>query len=727
MLNQKQITKTFVLQHDQSDCGVACLLSLIRYYGGNNSLEKLREISGTTRQGTTLLGLYQAANQLGFLAEGNEADTQALIDHGEPVILHVVIEERLQHYVICYGYQNGKFLIGDPAKGVNELSPDELDKIWISKTCLTLSPTKTFQKEEITKKSQRNWFYGLIKEDVKILVISSLLGIIVAVLGLAMAVFSQKLIDDILPAKNVTKLISGIVLLAILLLARTGISVLREYFLLRQSKDFNNRINNQFFTNLLSLPKPFFDTRKIGELIARLNDTQRIQRVIRQLIGSLAIDVLVVIITIVFLFYYSWEIGMLSVLTMPIYFYIIYRSNSKIIQSQKEVMQGYALTESNYITSLQGITDIKVNNKQTIFSKLNAVLFGNFQDKIFKLGKINIHLSWQSGVASILFLIGVLIYTSLQVLNEKLQVGELMAIITMAGSLLPSVLNLALVTIPISEAKIAFLRMYEFSSIEPEKENGYEMSDIHSINLNGVSFRFIGRKEILSDLNLCLQKGKVSAIIGESGGGKSTLSQILLRFYVPETGNIIINEQYSLQNISLSSYRNLIGFIPQEISIFNGNVLDNIVLGETPDPVTFNAFLTDYGFDVYFKAFPQGVFTILGEEGINLSGGQKQLIALARVLYKKPQVLIMDEATSAMDRNTERFTFSIIQKIKKNTLILFISHRLHSLPKIADEICILENGRIIASGTHNELLQSKNFYSSYWVEELMTNSNSEVI
>ncbi|WP_232780464.1 cysteine peptidase family C39 domain-containing protein [Capnocytophaga cynodegmi] len=192
MLNQKQITKTFVLQHDQSDCGVACLLSLIRYYGGNNSLEKLREISGTTRQGTTLLGLYQAANQLGFLAEGNEADTQALIDHGEPVILHVVIEERLQHYVICYGYQNGKFLIGDPAKGINELSPNELDKIWISKTCLVLSPTETFQKEEITKKSQRNWFYGLIKEDVKLLVISSLLGVVIAVFGFGNGCFFAK-------------------------------------------------------------------------------------------------------------------------------------------------------------------------------------------------------------------------------------------------------------------------------------------------------------------------------------------------------------------------------------------------------------------------------------------------------------------------------------------------------------------------------------------------------
>lgn len=713
MLNQKQITKTFVLQHDQSDCGVACLLSLIRYYGGNNSLEKLREISGTTRQDTTLLGLYQAANQLGFLAEGNEADTQALIDHGEPVILHVVIEERLQHYVICYGYQNGKFLIGDPAKGINELSPNELDKIWVSKTCLTLSPTETFQKEKSTKKSQRNWFYGLIKEDVKLLVISSLIGVVIAVLGLTMAVFSQKLIDDILPAKNVTKLISGIVLLAILLLARTGISVLREYFLLRQSKDFNNRINNQFFTNLLSLPKPFFDTRKIGELIARLNDTQRIQRVIKQLVGSLAIDVLVVIITIAFLFYYSWEIGLLSVLTMPIYFYIIYRSNSKIIQSQKEVMQGYALTESNYIASLQGITDIKVNNKQTVFSKLNAVLFGSFQDKIFQLGKINILLSWQSGVASILFLIGVLIYTSLQVLNEKMQVGELMAIITMAGSLLPSVLNLALITIPINEAKIAFLRMYEFSSIVPERNEGINISDIQYIEIKNIAFRFVRRKQILSDVNLHLQKGKVTAIIGESGCGKSTLAQILLQFYLPEKGEVII-DNCLLQDICLKSYRGLIGFIPQEIVIFNGNVIDNITLGEEVSIEEINLFLHKYGFDTYFNEFPQGLFTLLGEEGINLSGGQKQLISFARTLFKNPKLLILDESTSAMDRNTEHFFLSVLQKIKPEKIILFISHRLHSLPKIADEICILENGKIEFSGNHTELLQLSNFYSDFW-------------
>lgn len=714
MLNQKQISKTFVLQHDQSDCGVACLLSLVKYYGGNNSLEKLREISGTSRQGTTLLGLYQAANQLGFSAEGNEADLQALIDHNEPLILHLLIENQLQHYVVCYGYQNGKFLIGDPAKGVYEIAPAELDRLWVSKTCLTLSPTTSFQKEKTTLKSQHQWFWGLIKDDVKPLVISVLIGVVIAVLGLAMAIFSQKLIDDILPAKNVSKLIVGVVLLAVLLLARVGVSVLREYFLLRQSKDFNNRINHQFFTNLLSLPKSFFDTRKIGELVARLNDTQRIQRVIKQLAGSLVIDVLVVVITIVFLFYYSWEIGLVSLLTMPVYFYIIYRSNTKIIQSQTEVIQGYALTESNYISALQGITEIKVNNKQPIFSKVNQALFGNFQDKIFHLGKINIQLSWQSGVASVLFLVSVLIYTSLQVLHGALQIGELMAIITMAGSLLPSVLNLALVAIPINEAKIAFLRMYEFSALTPEKESDLPLTEIHSIAVKNVSFRFVGRKEILSDVNLHLQKGKVVAIVGESGCGKSTLSQILLRFYQPKKGEILINDNLAFSDVSLTDYRKLVGYIPQEIAIFNGSVFDNIILGETPDVKKLETFLTHYGFDIYFNDFPQGLATILGEEGINLSGGQKQLIALARTLYKQPQLLIMDEATSAMDRKTERFTLSVIEKVKKDTLVLFISHRLHSLPNIADEICILENGIITFSGNHQTLMQTPNFYSNFF-------------
>lgn len=716
-MNLKHIEKTHTLQLDQSDCGVACLLSIIKLYGGNQSIETLRELSGTTKQGTTLLGLYQVANQLGFTAEGCEADTNALIEHKQPVILHIVVEKQLQHYVVCYEYDTNKgFLIGDPAKGVYYVSANELDEIWVSKSCLTLEPNDDFVKAETAKHSQKKWFIDLLKEDYKLLWISVVLGIFVAGLGMAMSLFSQKLIDDILPSHNINKLVSGIALLTILLLARVGISILREFFLLQQSKDFNNRINANFFSSLLQLPKPFFDTRKIGELVARLNDTQRVQRVIKMLASSLVIDVLVSIISMVFLFMYSWKIGLIALLSVPLYFYIIYRSNKKIINAQKEVMQSYAFNESNYINSIQGIATIKNDNKQAVFNKANEVIFANFQEKQFHLGKINITLSWQSGIASVFFLIGTLIYTSIQVFNSEIKLGELMAILGIVSSLMPSIANLALISIPINEAKIAFNRMYEFASIAKEKEAGQPITEINSIAIQNLSFRFAGRSELFSDINLTIQKGKFTAIVGESGSGKSTLGQILQRFYAFEKGDIIVNDAIKFHEIELKSYRNLIGVVPQEVTIFNGNVIDNILLGQVETPENIISFLTTFGFDTYFNQLPQGVATILGEEGINLSGGQKQIIALARVLYKKPQFLILDEATAAMDRNTENFSMTLLEKIKPNCAIFFISHRLHTLKKIADSIYVLENKTISNTGSHEKLLETTNFYSEYWQE-----------
>ena len=581
----KHIQKTHTLQLDQTDCGVACLLSVIKFYNGSHSLEKLRELSGTTKQGTTMLGLCQAANGLGFTAEGYKTDLESLKRHGEPVILLTLNEGQAQHYLVCYEYntQNG-FLIGDPAKEVYYLNEAELEKKWVSKKCLVLSPNENFITTKEATKSQKRYFINLLKEDYKLLIFSVVIGVFVAALGMAMAIFSQKLIDDILPSHKLNKLITGIVLLTVLLLARVGFTILRAFLLLQQSKDFNNRINNQFYSSLLHLPKPFFDTRKIGELVARLNDTGRIQGVIQTLTNGLVIDILVSITSIVFLFLYSWQVAVFSLISLPVYFYIIYRSNKKIIDAQREVMQNYAFNESNYIASIQGVATIKNHNRQSVFAKVGEVVFGNYQEKIFNLGKINIQLSWQAGLSSVVFLIGILIYTSMAVFNKEMKLGELMAVLGIAGSLLPSIASLALISIPINEAKIAFNRMFEFASIEKEKETGVTISTLENITINNLSFRFAGRSELLSGINIEIQKGKLTAIVGESGSGKSTIGQILQRFYNFEKGEIIINNQYHLSEIELESYRNLIGVIPQEITIFNGNVVDNILLGKEENP-----------------------------------------------------------------------------------------------------------------------------------------------
>lgn len=714
--NIKQLQKTFVLQQDQSDCGVACLLSLIQYYKGENSLEKLRELSGTTKVGTTLLGLFQAAKQLHFEANGCEADLQALIDHKEPVILHVLIEGRLQHYVVCYGFESNQFIIGDPAKGITKYSKEELSAIWKSKSCLTLAPNANFVVTDNIKKSKRQWFINLLKEDYNLLINSIVIGIAVAGLGMAMSVFSQKLIDDILPSKDLKRLVTGIALLSFLLIVRVGFASLREFFLIRQSKDFNNRIINSFYGSLLQLPKPFFDSRKIGELVARLNDTNRIQRVIKHIASNFIIDVLMVLMSLGFLFYYSWQTGVIAVVSLPVYFLLVYRFNKRIIEAQKQVMQGYAYNESNYISSMQGIATIKNFNRQGIFQKVNQLIYGAFQDKVFNLGKINVRLSLLSGLSGIFFLMAILSFTSYQVYQGSMKLGELMAILGISGSLLPSITNLALISIPINEAKIAFNRMYEFASIEKETTGDNTINTFNSLAIKDLSFRFAGRKQLLKKINIELQKNECIAIIGESGCGKSTLGQVLQTFYPFESGSITINNNIKLEEINTESWREIIGIVPQDITIFNGTVIDNILLGKEDSPENIIAFLKHYGFEKFVSSLPQGIATILGEEGINLSGGQKQLIALARVLYKKPQLLLLDEFSSAMDRKTEQFTLELLNNLKKELSIIFISHRLHSLKKIADRIYIIENGESAISGSHNELLETTNFYSSYWEE-----------
>ena len=309
---------------------------------------------------------------------------------------------------------------------------------------------------------------------------------------------------------------------------------------------------------------------------------------------------------------------------------------------------------------------------------------------------------------------GILVYTSILVYDETMQLGELMAILGIAGSLLPSVASLALITIPINEAKVAFNRMYEFASMDKEQKGTVEILDFNSLEIKNLSFRFAGRSQLLKDINIKVNKNECIAIVGESGSGKSTLGQILQKFYPFENGTIIVNNQTNLPELNTENWRTILGIVPQEVTIFGGNVITNILLGQEDAPENIIKFCQEYGFEEFIKTLPQSYATILGEEGINLSGGQKQVIALMRALYKRPKVLLLDEFTSAMDRKTEQFVLELLNKLKSELTIIFISHRLHSLPKIADRIYVLENGVISNFGNHNQLIKTQNFYSGFW-------------
>ncbi|HEY0611209.1 MAG TPA: peptidase domain-containing ABC transporter [Chitinophaga sp.] len=688
------------MQKDQADCGVVCLQNILNWHGIPAQLESLRSQSGTDEQGTTLLGLHQCAQQLGFDASGAVAEgAHNLAEVEAPCILHLTLDNRLLHYVIYYPSLSDRdsFTIGDPARGIVKMGIEELNSIWVSKACLLLSPTELLKKEEQVTDSKWSWFWKVLQPDVHLLYLAFLLGIVVAILNLSTAVFSQQLIDKILPGRQTQKLVAGSILLVFLLLMRSGISYLRSFLLARQLTSFNTRMTGSFFSTLLQLPKSFFDNRKTGDLIARLNDLTRIQQALNYMLAEVGTQILLLLTSIVFIFVYNWMIGLGCLVIIPAIFMIVRRFEDDIIQGQKAVMATHAVNESNYVDSIKGIGTIKAMGKQPFFSNIAVGLFGIFQQKVFDLARTKIRFTLWLDITAALFLIGIISWSSVLVFQKDMLTGQLVAILQMAGLLLQTTITVALTNVNFQEAKIAFERMYEFTSIPGEEQTPEAASlswQLEKLHINGLDFGFPGRAPILQGITLEVRRGEIIAVTGETGQGKSTLFQVLQRFYARSAGAILINDAISFDQVPLSLWRHLYGVVPQETVIFSGSLAYNILLNDQPEELPrLTAFCKEYGFDAYFGNFYDGYATILGEGGVNLSGGQKQLVSLARCLYQCPQLLLLDEPTAAMDHQTERFVITLLERLKPQTTTLIISHK-DNLINIADRTYEVRMGRL---------------------------------
>ncbi len=568
------------------------------------------------------------------------------------------------------------------------------------------------------------------------MLVAAFMGVVLAALGLATAIYTQKLIDKILPSANYELLFKSLAIFVAVLFARAFVGYIRGIMLIRQSRDMNIRVVSSFFWKLMYLPQNFFDGTSTGDMTGRLNDSQRIQRVVIHLSSSILIDALIVVSSLIYIFLLSASTGAIGLLALPMFGLLAWKYNKKIIEKQREVMQSHAISQSKYIDVIQGIKVIKTGNKESLVSKAVHSIYSFFQEKVYELGILGNTINLWAQAGSILIISSIIAWSSFLVIDKQVQLGEMMAIVSITGTLIASVINLAMANIQFQEAKTAFERMHEFSAAEPEYEQKVSSSefgvqnfeskktDINSLELKDLNFRFPGKSLLLKDIAMHFERGKIVTIFGEIGCGKSTLISILQRFYAHESGEILVNHEDWMKTNN-HQWRSLIGVVSQHLKLFNGTILENICLSDISNEKEVVGFCKEIGLHDFIMGFQQGYATIVSENSVNLSGGQQQLIALARALYQKPQILLLDEATAAMDRRTEQFVLKLLKKLRKEMIIIFVTHRVQ-LARHTDFIYVIENKQIAAMGRHDEVVQTSRLYREAFEEIVLVKDEAQV-
>jgi len=712
-----------IKQRDITDCGAACLASVAEHYRLKIPVSRIRQIAGTDKRGTNVLGLVQAAEQLGFQAKGAKGDVENLSKIPLPAIAHVVLKDNLEHYVVIYSVKKRELTYMDPADGQMHRETIESFKEKWSGALVLLLPGETFREADTKVSIYKRFIYLLAPH--KSVVFASLFGaIIYTILGLSSSIYIQKITDNVFVNGNTNLLNLLSVGMIIILLVQIFIGVSKSFFMLNTGQKIDARLILGYYKHLLKLPQRFFDTMRVGEIISRVSDAVKIRAFINDIVISLVVNVLIVFFSFALMFIYSWKLALILLISIPLYAGIYLIVNKLNKKRERKLMEDAADLESQLVESLNSVRTIKQFGIEDFANAKTENRFIRLLDSVYKSSVNSFFSGNSSEFVSRIFTIITLWVGSYFVIDNTITPGQLMSFYALIAYLTSPVMGLIEMNKTIQNALIAADRLFEIMDLERENnESKIELTaeNVGDIRFENVSFSYGTRANVFQDFNLTIKKGELTAVIGESGSGKTTLAAILQKLYPLQSGNILIGET-NINYIDNQSIRRTIGTVPQQLNLFSGNVIDNIALGEfEPDLQRIIEICAELGILPFIEKMPAGFRTHLGENGAVLSGGEKQRIAIARALYKNPEILILDEATSSLDSESESFVQTTIRNLKnRGKTIIIIAHRLSTVVD-ADNIVVLENGELIEQGNHKDLFENKGKYYTMWEKQMPEN------
>lgn len=719
------LKKSFPLykQPDSKDCGPTCLKIIAKHYSKTLNIQTLRQLSETTREGSNLLSLSEAAEQIGFRTLGVKLSLEKLEEAPLPCILHW----NNNHYVVLYKIKKTNYFISDPAHGLIEYNQEDFLKCWIGNNsdatteegiALLLETTPKFYQESFEKEENKSFGFQFLFQYVfkyKSFLIQLAIGLLAgSLLQLIFPFLTQSVVDVGIQNQNIHFIYLVLIAQLVLFFGKTALEFIRSWILLHLSTRINISLISDFFIKLMNLPISFFDVRMTGDIMQRINDHNRIERILTNSSLNVLFSVVNMIIMGGVLAYYNLKIFAVFFIGSFLYFLwiILFLKKRETLDYKRfaEVSQ----EQSKVIELINGMQEIKLHNAE----KQKRWGWEYVQARLFKVSMKSLVLEQTQNIGSNfineLKNIIIIFLSAKLVIDGQITLGMMMAITAIVGNLNGPIIQLINFIRELQDAKISLARLSEIHDKEDETANTEkqvtEIPENADIVLKGVTFRYTGSDtQVLENLNLTIPANKVTAIVGVSGSGKTTLMKLLLKFYEPISGEINYGN-FNLNTISQKTWRSHIGTVMQEGYIFNDTIAGNIAIGAD----SIDKKRLQYASDVaniksFIDSLLLGYNTKIGAEGIGMSTGQKQRLLIARAVYKNPEMLFFDEATSALDANNEKEIIEKLDSFFKNKTVVIIAHRLSTVMN-ADQIVVLDKGKIIETGTHKELISLKGNY-----------------